>query len=178
MDLVERDFAAAAPDRLWLADITQHQTGEGWLFLAAVMDVFSKRVVGWSMGDRATTELVVNAVEMAVTNRQPQPGTVHHSDQGSQYASLAFGRHLEDSGLVGSMGSTGDAYDNAAMESFYATLQTELLDRRQWPDRDALRGAIFHFIEVFYNRRRRHSSLGQLSPTDYETRYARKQAAA
>ena len=177
-DLVQRDFSADAPDRLWLADITQHPTGDGWLFLACVLDVCSKRIVGWSMGERADTNLVVNAVQMAVTARNPSVGLVHHSDQGTQYTSLAFGRELHDLGLVGSMGRTGTAHDNAAMESFFASLQTELLDRHVWPTRDALRSAIFHYIEIFYNRRRRHSSLGQISPNEFEIQYARREVAA
>jgi transposase InsO family protein len=177
-DLVERDFSADAPDRVWLADITQHPTGEGWLYLACVLDVCSRRIVGWSMAERADTELVVNAVQMAVTARDPRVGLVHHSDQGAQYTSLAFGRELQDLGLVGSMGRTGTAHDNAAMESFFASLQTELLDRHTWPTRDALRSAVFHFIEIFYNRRRRHSSLGQISPNEFEIMYARQEVAA
>lgn len=177
-DLVQRDFTADEPDKLWVADLTQHPTKEGWVYLAAVMDVFHKRIVGWSMGEHMQTELVVNAVEMAVRNRRPAPGLVHHSDRGSQYGSLIFGQQLARSGIVGSMGSRGDAYDNAAMESFFATLQTELLDRREWETVAELKGAIFHFIEVFYNRKRRHSSLGQLSPAEFETRYAQRKAAA
>jgi len=177
-DLVQRDFSADAPDRLWLADITQHPTSEGWLYLACVLDVCSKRIVGWSMGERADTNLVVNAVQMAVTARDPSVGLVPHSDQGAQYTSLAFGRELHDLGLVGSMGRTGTAHDNAAMESFFASLQTELLDRHAWPTRDALRSAIYHYSEIFYNRMRRHSSLGQISPNEFETQYARREVAA
>ena len=167
-DLVKRDFKAGAPDQLWVADMTQHQTGEGWLYLAAVIDMFSRNVVGWAMGTRPTTELVAGAVEMALQNRQPAPGVIHHSDHGSQYTSLAFGKHLREAGIVGSMGSVGDAYDNAAAESFFATLQVELLDRRSWITRQQLRTAIFEYIEAFYNRRRRHSSLGYLSPVEFE----------
>lgn len=177
-DLVARDFTADAPNRLWVADLTQHRTKEGWLYLAAVLDVFDKRVVGWSMGERAQAELVVGAVEMAVRNRRPEPGLIHHSDRGSQYGSLLFGRRLESSGIVGSMGGKGDAYDNSMMESFFATLQTELLDRREWETIAELRTAIFHFIEVFYNRKRRHSSLGYLSPQEFANRYAQQKAAA
>jgi len=177
-DLVRRDFSADAPDKVWVADLTQHRTKEGWLYLAAVMDVFHRRIVGWSMGRHMQTELVVDAVEMAVTNRRPAPGLIHHSDRGSQYGSLVFGQRLTRSGIVGSMGSKGDAYDNAAMESFFATLQTELLDRREWETVAELESAIFHFIEVFYNRKRRHSSLGYVSPAEYETRYAQRKAAA
>lgn len=177
-DLVQREFTADEPDRLWLADITQHETDEGWLYIAAVLDAYSKRIVGWSMASNMETELVVNAVEMAVSQRQPVLGLIHHSDQGSQYASLAFGHRLTEAGLVGSMGSRGDAFDNAAMESFWATLQTELLDRRQWATRTELKTAVFRFIEIFYNRKRRHSALGHISPDEYEKRYPQHQAAA
>lgn len=177
-DHVQREFRAAAPDELWVADLTQHPTKEGWVYLAAAMDVFGRRIVGWSMGEHMQAELVVNAVEMAVTNRRPAPGLIHHSDRGSQYGSLVFGQRLKASGIVGSMGGKGDAYDNAAMESFFATLQTELLDRREWETVAELKSAIFRFIEVFYNRKRRHSSLGYLSPEEFETRYAQRKAAA
>lgn len=169
-DLVNRDFAANKPNRLWVADMTQHKTDEGWLYLAVVVDVFSRRVVGWSMGERPVADLAVNAVNMAIWNRRPVRGVIHHSDHGAQYTSLAFGRTLRQAGIVGSMGSVGDALDNAMAESFFATLQTELLDRRPWPTRAALMTAIFEYIEGFYNRRRRHSSLGQLSPDEYERR--------
>lgn len=171
-DLVKRSFKADAPDQLWVADMTQHQTGEGWLYLAAVIDIFSRKVVGWAMGNRPTAELVSAAVDMAVQHRQPAPGVVHHSDHGSQYTSLAFGKCLREAGMVGSMGSVGDAYDNAAAESFFATLQVELLDRRSWITRRELRTAIFEYIEAFYNRRRRHSSLNYLCPHEYEVAWS------
>jgi len=177
-DLVERNFTASAPNRLWLADLTQHKTQEGWLYLAGVLDLFDKRLVGWSMGRHMQTELVVDAVNMAVLNRRPEPGLIHHSDRGSQFGSLTFGQRLQESGIVGSMGSKGDAYDNAAMESFWATLQTELLDRHEWRTIAEPNSAIFQFIEIFYNRKRRHSSLGNLSPAEYERRYAHKLTAA
>jgi putative transposase len=151
-----------------VADLTQHATGEGWLYLSTVLDVFSRRVVGWAMGDRATTELVLRTLNMAVRNRRPQPGVIHHSDQGCQYGSLTFTKRLSEANIAGSMGSVGDAYDNAVAESFFATLQTELLDRGRWPTRQALATEIFSYIEGFYNRRRQHSSLGGLSPEDYE----------
>jgi putative transposase len=170
-DLVRRDFHAKAPDRLWVADITQHPTGEGWLYTAAILDVFSRRVVGWAMGDHLRAELVIDALNMAIRNRRPPAGLVHHSDHGSQYTSLAFGKRLEDAGILGSMGTVGDALDNAVAESFWATLQTELLDRNVWPTRTVLRSAIFEYIEGFYNRRRRHSTLGYLSPMHYERRW-------
>ncbi len=169
-DLVERQFEASAPNTLWVADVTQHETDEGWLYLAIILDAYSRRVVGWAMSERFTAELVLDALEMALWNRQPAKGIIHHSDHGSQYASLVFGEKLEEAGILGSMGSVGDALDNALAESFFATLQTELLDRQVWLTRNQLRSAIFEFIEVFYNRRRRHSTLGYLSPSEFEQR--------
>lgn len=167
-DLVHREFTAAAPDQLWVGDLTQHPTDEGWLYLAVVIDAFSRMVVGWAMGNRAVADLVVDAVNMAVWNRRPAGGVIHHSDHGAQYTSLVFGRRLQEAGILGSMGTVGDALDNAVAESFYATLQTELLDRQSWPTRPRLRSAIFEYIEVFYNRRRRHSTLGYLSPAEFD----------
>jgi len=155
-----------------VADLTQHMTGEGWLYLATVLDVFSRRIVGWAMDARAQTELVLDALNMAVWNRRPGEGVIHHSDHGSQYTSLAFTNRLKQAGLVGSMGTVGDALDNAPAESFNATLQTELLNRGRWPTRSSLTTAIFSFIEGFYNRKRRHSALGYLSPDDYERKIA------
>lgn len=127
-DLVERRFTAVAPDRLWVADITQHATAEGWLYLAVVIDLFSRKVIGWAMSERLYAELVVNALDMALKNRRPAPGLIHHSDHGSQYTSFAFGKRLQQAGILGSMGSVGDALDNAAAESFFSTLQVELLE--------------------------------------------------
>jgi putative transposase len=170
-DLVRRDFSPEAPDRLWVADITQHRTWAGWLYLAVVIDAFSRKVVGWSMADHLRTELVLDALDMAIWNRRPRKGLIHHSDQGCQYTSLTFGRRLREAGLVGSMGSVGDAYDNAVAEAFFATLQCELLDRQSWPTRRRLQSAVFDYIEGFYNRRRRHSTLGYLSPEDFERMY-------
>ena len=167
-DLVERQFSPPVPDRLWVADITQQRTGEGWLYLAVVLDAFSRRIVGWSMADHLRTELVLDALDLAITQRNPAPGLVHHTDHGCQPTSLAFGRRLTDTGLVASMGTVGDALDNAVAESFFATLECELLDRRDWPTRQALRTAVFDFIEVFYNRQRRHSTLDYHTPVDYE----------
>lgn len=170
-DHVAGEFAHDAPNRVWVADVTQHRTGEGWLYLAVVIDLFQRKVVGWAMDDRLDTELVLATLEMAQQARRPSSGLIHHSDQGSVYGSLKFGRHLAKSGVVGSMGRSGTPAANAVAESFFATLQTELLDRHDWPTRDGLRTAIFDFIEVFYNRRRRHKHLGQLSPDEYERRY-------
>lgn len=171
-DLVQRQFAAQAPNRLWVGDITEHPTDEGKLYLAAITDAYSRMVVGWAMGERATAELVVEALNMAVRRRRPYGGVVHHSDHGCQYTALAFGRAAQAVGIITSMGSVGDALDNAVAESFFATLQTELLDRHRWPTRQALRSAIFEYIEGFYNRRRRHSTLGYLSPLEFERRWA------
>jgi transposase InsO family protein len=167
-DLLERQFTIDEPNKVWVADVTQHETDEGWLFLAVIIDVYSRLVVGWSMGEQFTAELVLAALEMALWNRQPEEGVIHHSDHGSQYTSLAFGQGLEQAGVLGSMGTVGDPWDNAVAESFFATLQTELLDRYSWPTRQSLRSAMFEFIHVFYNRQRRHSSLAYLSPSDFE----------
>lgn len=170
-DRVERQFSVDTPNRLWVADATQHETEQGWLYLAVIIDAYSRRVVGWSMSEQFTAELVLGALEMALWNRQPEEGVIHHSDHGSQYTSLAFGSRLEQARLLGSMGTVGDALDNAVAESFFATLQCELLDRYSWPTRQGLRSAIFGFIEVFYNCQRRHSTLGYLSPDDFERRH-------
>ena len=167
-DLVGRRFTAARPNQLWLADITYLPTREGWLFLALVLDAFSRRIVGWSMRDDLKAELVVDALGMAVTRRKPPAGVVHHSDRGSQYTSLAFGTTLRESGLIASMGRRGDAYDNAACESVISTIKNELIKRRSWTSRDQARLAVFSYIETFYNPRRRHSALGYRSPIEYE----------
>ncbi len=168
-DLVRRRFVADAPDRLWLTDITEHPTREGKVYLAAVLDVYARRIVGWSIADHLRSELVVDALEMARWRRRPAPGrTVLHSDRGAQYTSWAFGCRLREAGLLGSMGRVGSAYDNAMMESFFGTLQRELLDRRQWATRKELASAIFEWIEAWYNPRRRHTSIDYLSPVHYE----------
>jgi putative transposase len=167
-DLVHRQFRPDGPDRLWVQDITQHRTGEGWVYLAVVIDAWSRRVVGWSIADHLRAELVVDAIDMATMRRRPT-GTTAHSDHGSQYCSWVFGQRLRTAGLMGSMGSVGDALDNAVAESFFASLQCELLDRHNWPTRAGLARALFHWIEAFYNPTRRHSTLGYLSPIDFET---------
>jgi len=177
-DLVERQFRPAGPDRLWVADITQQRTGEGWWYLAVVLDAFSRRIVGWSMAGHLRTELVLDALDMAISQRDPAPGLVHHSDHGCQYTSLAFGRRLTDAKIAGSMGTVGDALDNAVAESFFATLECELLDRYPWPTRAGLRTAVFDFIEVFYNRQRRHSTLDYQAPASYEQQHASAAPAA
>jgi putative transposase len=167
-DLVDRAFAAEAPNRIWVADITYLRTWQGWLYLVAVQDLYSRRIVGWSMADHMRTELVTDALQMALAQRRPDPGLIWHSDQGSQFVSLAFGQQARAAGIAQSMGSRGDCYDNSVAESFFATLKKELVDRRSWPEKAELRTEIFDFIEIFYNRRRRHSTLGMLSPVDYE----------
>ena len=161
-----------------MADITQQRTGEGWLYLAVILDAFSRRVVGWSMAEHLRPELVLDALDMAISQRQPSPGLVCHSDHGCQYTSFADGRRLAASELVASMGTVGDALDNAAAESFFATLECELLDRHPWPTRAGLRTAIFDFIEVFYNRQRRHSTLDYHPPATYEQHHASPASAA
>lgn len=170
-DLVRRDFTADGPDQLWVADITYVRTWVGFLYLAVVIDAWSRRVVGWSMLNSLHTRIVTEALEMAVRQRQPS-GVVHHSDQGSQYTSVDFGRRCEAAGVRPSTGSVGDCYDNAMAESFFASLETELLLRESFPTRAAARLAIFEYIEGFYNPHRRHSGLGYRSPIDYERRAA------
>jgi putative transposase len=171
-DLVRRDFTASWPDALWVTDITEHPTGEGKLYCAAVLAVFSRRVIGWSIANRQDTGLVTTALAMAVTRRQPETGkTVLHSDHGTQFTAWAWGKRLREAGLLGSMGTIGDCYDNALMESFWGTMQLELLDRTTWETRQQLGNAIFEWIECWYNPYRRHSSLGMLSPAEYERRY-------
>jgi transposase InsO family protein len=170
-DLVNRDFARTEPNRLWLTDITEHPTREGEVYCAVVLDAFSRRVVGWSIDSSQTANLVVNALGMAIENRQAE-GVVIHSDHGTQYTSWAFTHRAIDSGLVPSMGSIGDCYDNGQMESFWARMQVELLNRKRWNTRLELANAIFEYLEIFHNRQRRHSSIGMLSPIEYEIRYA------
>jgi putative transposase len=177
-DLVNKNFVATAPDRLWTADITYLRTGEGFLHLAFVLDVYSRRIVGWSMASHLRAELVVDALEMAVWRRKPAAGLVHHSDRGTQYTALSFGKRLEDAGIVPSMGRTGSALDNAISESFVATLKVELVHTRRFPTRQAARSAVFEYLEAFYNRRRLHSSLGYLSPESYEDLMAKEVAVA
>jgi putative transposase len=167
-DLLCRDFVAARPNRVWLADITYIPTREGFLYLAFILDTHSRKVVGWSMAPHMRTELVVDALEMAVWRRGPVAGLVHHSDRGVQYTAISFGKRLEEVSIVPSMGRTGTALDNAMAESFIATLKTELVHRRHFPDREVARSAIFEYLEGFYNRRRLHSALGYKSPVSYE----------
>ncbi len=172
-DLVQRQFVASAPNQLWIADITSVPTRyEDFLYLAVVLDVFSRRVVGWAMAAHLRAELVVAALEMAVWNRRPGEGVIHHSDHGCQYTSLLFGERCQAVGIQCSMGSVGDCYDNAMAESFFATLECELLARQPFPTHLAARTALFEYLEVFYNRQRRHSALGYLSPDEFERRWA------
>ena len=166
-DLVERDFTADAPDRLWVADITYIPAWAGFLFLAVVLDAFSRRVVGWSMANHLRTRLVLDALDMALCQRRPD-GVIHHSDRGSQYTSIAFGRRCRDAGVRPSTGSVGDCYDNALCESFFATLECELLERRRFRSHAEAGMAVFEFIEGWYNPRRRHSAIGYLSPVNYK----------
>ena len=173
-DLVERRFEADAPDVLWVADITYVPTWAGFLFLAVVVDAFSRRVVGWSMANHLRTELVLEALNMALWQRRPG-SVVHHSDQGSQYTSYAFGKRCREMGVAPSMGSVGDCFDNAMAESFFATLECELIDRRVFRTQAEARMAIFEYIEGWYNPHRRHSGLGYISPLNFERR--NKQAA-
>jgi putative transposase len=170
-DLVERDFGMTAPDRLWVADITYVPTWSGFLYLAVVLDAWSRRVVGWSMAGHLRTELVLDALDMAIRRRRPV-GVIHHSDHGSQYTSIAFGQRCREADVRPSMGSVGDCYDNALCESFFATLECELLDRYRFGTRDEARRAVFEFIEGWYNLHRRHSALDYASPARYEMGHA------
>jgi putative transposase len=169
-DLVDRDFSASAPDQLWVADITYIPTWAGFLYLAVVLDAFSRRVVGWAMAAHLRTQLVLDALDMAISQRRPH-GVVHHSDQGTQYTSLAFGTRCREAGVRPSMGSVGDCYDNALCESFFATLECELLQRHRFRTHAEARMEIFWFIEAWYNPTRRHSGIDFLSPLNYERRY-------
>ena len=166
-DLVDRDFTATAPDQLWVADITYIPTWAGFLYLAVVLDAWSRRVVGWAMATHLRTELVLEALNMALTQRRPT-GVIHHSDQGCQYTSIAFGQRCREMAVRPSMGSVGDAYDNALCESFFATLECELLERHRFQTHVEARLAVFEFIEGWYNPHRRHSALGYHSPINYE----------
>jgi putative transposase len=166
-DLVRRNFAAAAPDRLWVADITYVHTDEGFFYLS-ILDAHSRRAVGWSMASHLRTELVVDALQMALWRRKPTSELIHHSDRGVQYTALSFGKRLEEVGICASMGRAGSALDNAMAESFVSTVKCEVLHRHRFPIRETAKTAIFEYIEGFYNRTRRHSALGYKSPVDYE----------
>lgn len=170
-DHVERAFAAERPNQLWVADITYIPTWAGFLYLAAILDVFSRRVVGWAMATHMRADLVEDALAMALWNRKPD-GVIHHSDQGCQYSSIGFGDRCRKAGITLSMGSVGDCFDNAMAESFFATLECELLWRRRFRDQDEARLAVFQFLEGWYNPHRRHSALGNMSPIRFEEKHA------
>jgi putative transposase len=170
-DLVERDFRPDGPNQTWSADITYISTWEGFLYLAHVQDLFSRLIVGWSMAEHLRSELVVDALEMALARRRPDPGLVHHSDQGCQFTAVLFTTRCAKAGIEVSMGSVGDCYDNAVCETFHASLKKEKIYRQSWPTRAAARTAIFEYIEGWYNPRRRHSTLGYLSPIEFEQQH-------
>ena len=170
-DRVERQFRRDDRDQLWVTDITEHPTREGKVYCAVVLDAWSRRVVGWSIDSRPSTALVTNALGMAIDQRRPQGDTVIHSDQGTQFTSWAFTRRAVDSGLLPSMGSVGDCFDNAVIESFWSRMQVELLNRKRWSTRVELASAIFEYLEIFHNRQRRHSSLSMLTPVEFEARH-------
>jgi putative transposase len=166
-DLVNRQFVARNINELWVADMTYIPTWAGFIYLAVVLDVYSRKVVGWAFGEHMTADLVVAALNMALRTRKPS-SVIHHSDQGSQYTSLAFGKRCHEMGVRPSMGTVGDAYDNAMAESFFASLECELIARRSWRTKAEARTAVFTWIEAWYNPRRRHSALGQMSPVNFE----------
>ena len=176
-NLLARRFTVAQSNTAWVTDITYIWTPQGWLYLAVVIDLFSRRVVGWSMSERIDRKLALDALRMALAQRRPQRGLIHHSDRGSQYASGDYQRLLATNGIVGSMSRRGDCWDNAVAESFFASLKLELVYQVQWQTRAEARTAIFEYLELFYNRRRRHSSLGYLSPVEFERRNQRLLAA-
>jgi transposase InsO family protein len=171
-NLIARDFTAAAPNRVWLADITYIPTAEGWLYLAAVMDLFSRKIVGWAMRDHMQVELASAALIMAMQQQRPQAGLIHHSDRGVQYASHAYRNTLAGAGITASMSRKADCYDNAPMESFFHTLKTELVHHRNYKTRAEAQRDIFLFIEGFYNRTRLHSALGYIAPIEMELKAA------
>ncbi len=176
-DLVRRNFTATAPNQLWVADITYVPTWSGFLYLAIVLDVFSRRIVGWAMATHLKTDLVLDALQMATAQRRPD-GVIHHSDHGCQYTALAFGKRCRELGVVPSHGSVGDCFDNAMAESFFATLECELIDRRRWHSPAEAKPAIFRYIEGWYNLHRRHSALGHQSPINYERAMSTQSTAA
>lgn len=172
-DLLQQDFTAKAPNQRWVTDITYVPTAEGWLFLAAIVDLFSRRIVGWAMDATMHRSLVLKALDMAVTERQPGVGLIHHSDRGSQYASADYRAALDAHGVIASMSRPGCCYDNAAAESFWHTIKNELIHRRDFQTREEATQAIFEYIEVFYNRIRQHTTIGNLSPVDFELQRAK-----
>jgi putative transposase len=170
-NILDRDFAPEAPNRAWAGDITYIWTGEGWLYLAVILDLFSRRVIGWSMADNMETPLVARALQNAIGLRLPGDDLIHHSDRGSQYASGDYRKLLDRNGITCSMSRRGDCWDNAVVESFFGTMKTELIYRKPWPTRESAHQAVAEYIELFYNTRRRHSFLGQQSPSDYEREF-------
>jgi putative transposase len=171
-NLLEQDFTAHAPNKKWMTDFTYIETREGWLFLAGVLDAYSRKIVGWSMSANHDAKLVTAALQMALLQRQPGAGLVHHSDRGSEYASSSYQMLLREQDIQASMSKKGDCYDNAMIESFWATLKEECFEKRIFSSRNEAKTAIFEYIEVYYNRKRRHSSLGYLSPAHYEKQMA------
>ncbi len=167
-DLVNRKFHRDRPNQLWVTDITQHRTREGWVYCAAVLDTYSRRIVGWSIDSKQDSTLVVNALDMAIRNRRPAPGGIVHADHGTQFTSWVFGEKTKSAGLLPSFGTVGDGLDNAMMESFWSSMQIELLNRKKWKTRVELANAIFDYIEIFHNRQRRHSALGYRTPIEFE----------
>jgi putative transposase len=177
-NVLARRFEANAPDTAWVSDITYIWTLEGWMYLVVLLDLFSRRIVGWSMSDRITRQLALDALAMALSRRRPPRGLIHHSDRGSQYASSDYQRALADHGIICSMSRRGDCWDNAVAESFFSTLKIELVHESKWSTRSQARTAIFEYLEVFYNGQRRHSSLGYLSPVAFEQRHELNSLAA
>ena len=175
---LDRNFTASAPNKIWVTDITYIWTREGWLYLAAILDLFSRRVVGWSMDSHIDRTLALDALGMALKTRSPEPGLLHHSDRGVQYASGDYQNQLRDRGITCSMSRKGDCWDNAVAESFFSTLKAELVHRTDYVSRSQAKASVFEYIEVFYNGRRRHSALGYVSPVEHEAAATRKALAA
>jgi putative transposase len=171
-NLLDQNFVAQRPDQVWLADITYIPTGEGWLYLAVILDLFTRKVVGWAMRDHMRAELTIAALTMAIQRRRPRAGLIHHSDRGSQYAAGDYRDILRTAAIVQSMSRKGNCWDNAPMESFFGTLKTELVHQREYPDRDAARRDLFAYVEGYYNRRRLHSAIGYITPEQAEAKSA------
>ena len=176
LNVLNQAFQADAPNEKWVSDITYIATQEGWLYLASILDLYSRRIVGWAMEETMEVSLVEKAWQMALLNRHPLPQLLHHSDRGSQYTSEAYQKLLRTYGITVSMSGTGNCYDNAMMESFFSTLRAELTDLERFPTRQAARAAVFEFIEVFYNRKRLHSAIGYCSPEEFEQQELRMAA--
>jgi putative transposase len=175
-NILQQDFTAASPDQRWVADITYVATAQGWLYVAAILDLFSRHIVGLAMSERMTTDLITSALDQAVTHRKPDIGLMHHSDKGCQYTSQEFRVLLKKHGMIASNSGTGNCYDNAAMESFFHTLKTEHIYFENYQTREQAKQSIFEYVEVFYNRKRRHSTLGYLSPADFEKQWYQQQS--